>query len=76
MGWHTLGEQKYSCGRSGEAASNLLGDQLRNLGLNWKRLKTGTPPRLDGRSIDWSRFEAQHGDPNPTPFSFITNKID
>ena len=71
-----IGEQKYSCGRNGEAASNLLGEQLRNLGLNWTRLKTGTPPRLDGRSIDWSRFEAQHGDPNPTPFSFITSKID
>lgn len=71
-----IGEQTYSCGRNGEAASNLLGDQLRNLGLKWTRLKTGTPPRLDGRSIDWSRFEAQHGDQNPTPFSFITNKID
>ena len=71
-----IGDQKYSCGRSGEAPSNLLGDQLRNLGLEWTRLKTGTPPRLDGRTIEWSRFEAQHGDPNPTPFSFITNKID
>jgi tRNA uridine 5-carboxymethylaminomethyl modification enzyme len=54
----------------------LLGDQLRDLGLDWKRLKTGTPPRLDGRSIDWSRFEAQHGDAEPTPFSFMTEKID
>lgn len=71
-----VGEQKYSCGRSGEPPSILLGDQLRRLGLNWKRLKTGTPPRLDGRTIDWSRFEPQHGDANPTPFSFITNKID
>ena len=71
-----VGEQKFTCGRSGEAASNLLGDQLRGLGLDWKRLKTGTPPRLDGRSIDWSRFEAQAGDPEPTPFSFITNKIE
>ena len=43
-----VGEQTYSCGRSGEASSNLLGDQLRTLGLEWKRLKTGTPPRLDG----------------------------
>src|SRR5216683_2633785 len=67
-----IGEQKYSCGRNGEAASNILGDQLRGLGLNWTRLKTGTPPRLDGRSIDFSRFEAQHGDADPTPFSFIT----
>lgn len=71
-----VGEQKYSCGRSGEAPSNLLGDQLRTLGLEWKRLKTGTPPRLDGRTIDWSRFEPQYGDPEPTPFSFLTEKID
>lgn len=71
-----IGEQTYSCGRSGEASSDLLGDQLRTLGLSWTRLKTGTPPRLDARSIDWSRFEPQYGDPNPTPFSFITNKID
>ena len=71
-----VGEQTYSCGRSGEASSNLLGDQLRTLNLDWKRLKTGTPPRLDGRSIDWSRFEVQHGDADPEPFSFITNKIE
>ncbi|MBV8843621.1 MAG: tRNA uridine-5-carboxymethylaminomethyl(34) synthesis enzyme MnmG, partial [Bryobacterales bacterium] len=70
-----IGEQKYSCGRSGEAPSNLLGDQLRNVGLEWKRLKTGTPPRLDGRTIDWSLFEAQHGDSNPTRFSFVSNEI-
>ncbi len=71
-----VGEEKFTCGRSGEASSNLLGDQLRGLDLDWKRLKTGTPPRLDGRSIDWSRFEAQNGDAVPTPFSFLTNKID
>jgi tRNA uridine 5-carboxymethylaminomethyl modification enzyme len=71
-----VGEMKYSCGRNGEAPSNLLGDQLRGLGLAWTRLKTGTPPRLDGRTIDWSRFEAQKGDPEPTPFSFLTEKIE
>jgi tRNA uridine 5-carboxymethylaminomethyl modification enzyme len=71
-----VGEMKYSCGRNGEASSNLLGDQLRTLGLGWTRLKTGTPPRLDGRTIDWSRFEAQSGDAVPTPFSFLTEKID
>jgi tRNA uridine 5-carboxymethylaminomethyl modification enzyme len=71
-----IGEQRYSCGRNGEAPSNLLGDQLRSLGLEWRRLKTGTPPRLDGRTIDWSRFEAQAGDVNPTPFSFLTNQIE
>jgi tRNA uridine 5-carboxymethylaminomethyl modification enzyme len=71
-----VGEEKYSCGRSGEAPSNLLGDQLRTLALEWRRLKTGTPPRLDGRTIDWSRFEPQYGDESPTPFSFMTEKID
>src|ERR1700691_3288507 len=71
-----VGEMKYSCGRNGEAPSNLLGDQLRTLGLAWARLKTGTPPRLDGRTIDWSCFEAQSGDSNPTPFSFLTEKIE
>ncbi|HBY63646.1 MAG TPA: tRNA uridine-5-carboxymethylaminomethyl(34) synthesis enzyme MnmG [Solibacterales bacterium] len=71
-----VGESRYSCGRNGEAPSNLLGEQLRGLGLQWTRLKTGTPPRLDGRSIDWSRFEPQYGDPEPTPFSFLTDRID
>ena len=71
-----VGEMKYSCGRNGEAPSNLLGDQLRGLGLAWTRLKTGTPPRLDGRTIYWSQFEAQDGDPVPTPFSFMTEKIE
>jgi tRNA uridine 5-carboxymethylaminomethyl modification enzyme len=71
-----IGEQKNACGRSGEAPSNTLGAQLRTLGLQWTRLKTGTPPRLDGRSIDWSQFEKQPGDPVPTPFSFLTEKIE
>ncbi len=71
-----VGEQKYACGRNGEAPSNTLGGQLRTLGLQWTRLKTGTPPRLDGRTIDWSRFEEQPGDAVPTPFSFITKRID
>jgi tRNA uridine 5-carboxymethylaminomethyl modification enzyme len=71
-----VGEMKYSCGRNGEAPSQLLGDQLRSLGLAWTRLKTGTPPRLDGRTIDWSRFEPQPGDVDPTPFSFLTGKIE
>src|ERR1700719_3245270 len=70
-----VGEQQYSCGRNGEAPSQLLGNQLRGLGLQWTRLKTGTPPRLDGRTIEWSRFEPQHGDPEPTPFSFLTERI-
>ncbi|HEY0162093.1 MAG TPA: tRNA uridine-5-carboxymethylaminomethyl(34) synthesis enzyme MnmG, partial [Edaphobacter sp.] len=64
------GEQQYTAGRSGEPASVLLGESLKRLGLRECRLKTGTPPRLDGRTIDWSRFEAQPGDAEPTPFSF------
>lgn len=71
-----VGESKYACGRSGEPPANLLGDHLRTLGLSWTRLKTGTPPRLDGRTIDWSRFERQEGDPKPTPFSFLTPRIE
>src|SRR6185437_9230541 len=64
------GEQQYPAGRSGEPASVLLGESLKKLGLRECRLKTGTPPRLDGRTIDWSRFEEQPGDSDPTPFSF------
>jgi len=71
-----VGEQRYACGRNGEAPSKTLGAQLRTLGLQWTRLKTGTPPRLDGRTIAWSRFEEQPGDPVPTPFSFLTERID
>ena len=69
------GEQTYPAGRSGEPPSQLLGESLKLLGLRGCRLKTGTPPRLDGRSIDWSRFELQPGDEDPTPFSFRTRKI-
>ena len=71
-----VGETTYSCGRNGEPPSNLLAEQLRGLGLEWTRLKTGTPPRLDGRTIDWKRFEPQDGDATPTPFSFLTDKIE
>lgn len=71
-----VGESKYQCGRSGEAPSNLLGHHLRSLGLQWTRLKTGTPPRLDGRTIEWGRFEEQAGDAEPTPFSFLTGRIE
>ena len=69
------GEQTYPAGRSGEPPSQLLGESLKLMGLRGCRLKTGTPPRLDGRSIDWSRFELQPGDADPTPFSFRTKKI-
>jgi tRNA uridine 5-carboxymethylaminomethyl modification enzyme len=64
------GEQQYAAGRSGEPASVLLGESLKKLGLRECRLKTGTPPRLDGRTIDWTKFEEQPGDADPTPFSF------
>jgi tRNA uridine 5-carboxymethylaminomethyl modification enzyme len=69
------GEQTYPAGRSGEPPSQLLGESLKLLGLRGCRLKTGTPPRLDGRSIDWSRFAIQPGDDDPTPFSFRTKTI-
>ncbi len=69
------GEERYPAGRSGEPASVLLGEALRALGLRTCRLKTGTPPRLDGRTIRWTAFEEQPGDADPTPFSFRTRKI-
>ena len=69
------GEERYPAGRSGEPASVLLGEALRALGLRTCRLKTGTPPRLDGRTIQWERFEEQPGDTDPTPFSFRTKMI-
>jgi tRNA uridine 5-carboxymethylaminomethyl modification enzyme len=69
------GEQQYPAGRSGEPNAVLLGEALKKLGLRGCRLKTGTPPRLDGRSIDWSRFAEQPGDVDPTPFSFRTKRV-
>jgi len=69
------GEQQYPAGRSGEPNAVLLGEALKKLGLRGCRLKTGTPPRLDGRTIDWSRFELQPGDADPTPFSFRTKRV-
>ena len=69
------GEQQYPAGRSGEPPAVLLGEALKKLGLRGCRLKTGTPPRLDGRSIDWSNFTVQPGDDDPTPFSFRTKRV-
>ncbi|HEY1802070.1 MAG TPA: tRNA uridine-5-carboxymethylaminomethyl(34) synthesis enzyme MnmG [Terriglobales bacterium] len=69
------GEQQYPAGRSGEPNAVLLGEALKQLGLRGCRLKTGTPPRLDGRSIDWSKFTVQPGDIDPTPFSFRTKRV-
>jgi tRNA uridine 5-carboxymethylaminomethyl modification enzyme len=69
------GEQQYPAGRSGEPNAILLGEYLKTLGLRGCRLKTGTPPRLDGRTIDWSQFAEQPGDVDPTPFSFRTRRV-
>ena len=69
-----IGEKQFTAGRNGEPASIALGNCIRNLGFDWGRLKTGTPPRLDRRTIDFSVFEPQYGDPEPTPFSFRTTQ--
>lgn len=72
---HT-GRRTFSAGRSGEPASIDLAENLKELGFPVGRLKTGTPPRLDGRTIDWSAFEPQSADENPVAFSFATEKIE
>src|SRR2546428_6031022 len=69
------GENTYPAGRSGEPPSVMLGEAIRRLGFEVGRLKTGTPPRLDARTIDFSQFQVQAGDPIPTPFSFRTRAI-
>jgi len=72
---HT-GKQTFSAGRAGEPASIELAENLKNQGFPVGRLKTGTPPRLDGRTIDWDAFEAQPPDEKPVAFSFATEKIE
>jgi tRNA uridine 5-carboxymethylaminomethyl modification enzyme len=72
---HT-GQKSFSAGRSGEPASIELAESLKKLGFPVGRLKTGTPPRLDGRTIDWDAFEAQPADEKPVAFSFATEKIE
>lgn len=71
---HT-GRSTYTAGRAGEPASVELPQSLKRLGFPMGRLKTGTPPRLDGRTVDWSAFEEQPGDERPVPFSFATDRI-
>lgn len=71
---HT-GTKTFSAGRAGEPASIELAESLRNLGFPVGRLKTGTPPRLDGRTVDWDAFEAQPPDEKPVAFSFSTESI-
>ncbi len=70
-----VGEERIPAGRMGEAPSVGLSKTLSGAGFALGRLKTGTPPRLDGRTIDWDSLEVQRGDPVPTPFSFITETI-
>lgn len=72
---HT-GPRTFSAGRAGEPASIELAEALKRLGFPVGRLKTGTPPRLDGRTIDWDAFEPQPPDEKPVPFSFSTEKIE
>ena len=71
-----IGEYITSGGRIGELSSEKLSDSLRKLGFEVGRLKTGTPPRLNGRTIHYETLTPQHGDENPQPFSFYTEKID
>ena len=66
-----IGDRRMSGGRMGDSPSRLLAAQLADLTLPVGRLKTGTPPRLDGRTIDWARLESQPGDEVPTVFSFL-----
>ncbi len=70
-----IGERKIPAGRINEAPALGLSDRLYGLGLPMGRLKTGTPPRLDGRTISWDGLQVQHGDDPPQPFSFLTERI-
>ena len=70
-----VGKRTFQAGRSGEPASIKLANCIRGIGFKTGRLKTGTPPRLDGRTIDYSKFERQPGDARPVPFSFKTASI-
>ncbi len=69
-----LGEKQYGGGRAGEKSSKGITEQLVQLGFDAGRMKTGTPPRVDGRSLDYSKMEVQHGDENPNKFSYLNVK--
>ena len=71
-----IGREQHAAGRVDEPGSRMLGESLKRLGLVWGRLKTGTPPRLDRSSIEFSQFEEEPGDRPPVPFSFMTGTID
>ena len=71
-----MGDQSYAAGRAGDPPSNALAQRLRAMAFPVARLKTGTPPRIDGRSIDYSVLEAQPGDTPPPAFSFMTSRIE
>ncbi|MCA9090976.1 MAG: tRNA uridine-5-carboxymethylaminomethyl(34) synthesis enzyme MnmG [Planctomycetaceae bacterium] len=71
---HT-GEAKTAGGRAGEGTTGTMSDSLRALGFELERFKTGTPARLNGRTIDYSQLEIQPGDDDPQPFSFLTERI-
>jgi len=71
-----VGPEQRPAGRAGEPPSHDLADSLKSFGFAWGRLKTGTPPRLDRKSIDFSRFAVEYGDRPPVPFSFETDSID
>jgi tRNA uridine 5-carboxymethylaminomethyl modification enzyme len=70
-----MGEEKIPAGRVGDQPSIGMSDTLSRSGFELGRLKTGTPPRLDGRTIDWAGLDSQAGDDPPRPFSFLTDKI-
>ncbi len=70
-----VGDTQFPAGRAGDAPSVGLAYSFKRAGFNLGRLKTGTPPRLDGRTIHWDVLEAQDGDDPPTPFSFLTEKV-
>ncbi len=71
-----VGLESFPAGRAGEPPARDLAEDLRALGFPLGRLKTGTPPRLNGRTIGWERLPVQHGDPDPRPFSADTDRID